>query len=89
MKYDISYDHLKEELYDQFCVKNKSLDFEFNQLKKYADEYRLELSDEDFENLFRLHVSGKDVEWIMFKMSNYGTSFTSALVSYCITCNNY
>lgn len=89
MKYDVSYDHLKEELYDSFCVKNESLDFYFNQLKEYADEYRLELSDEDFENLFRLHVSDKDVKWIMSKMSNYGRSLTSALVSYCISFNNY
>ncbi|WHF25266.1 hypothetical protein QJS65_10435 [Bacillus altitudinis] len=85
MKYDIPYDHLEEELVTEntmYTLELSKLLFHFRKVKESANKYRLELSDEDFESFFRLHVSGVDIDWIMHIMSTYENSITDTLVQY-------
>lgn len=85
MKYAIPYDHLKEDLVTEgteYILELSRLLFHFNKVKESANKYRLELSDEDFKRFFRLHVSGVDINWIMYIMSTYEKSFTDTLVQY-------
>ena len=77
MKYVIEYEHLKDEL-----VTFDNAQWHFNKVKESANKYSLELTDEEFKGFFRLHSSGKDVDWLMHKMSAYKISFVDALISY-------
>jgi regulation of enolase protein 1 (concanavalin A-like superfamily) len=79
MKYAIEYEHLKDEL-----VTNDLTDWHFKKVKDTANELRLELSDEEFNQFFKLHKADKDIIWLMHQMSAYNLSFTEALVSYII-----
>jgi regulation of enolase protein 1 (concanavalin A-like superfamily) len=77
MKYAIEYEHLADEL-----ITNEKTKWHFNQVKNNANEYKLELSDEDFKRLFKLQTADKDIRWLMHKMSIYKLSLVDALVSY-------
>lgn len=77
MTYAIEYEHLKDEL-----VKNSNTEWIFNKVKNSANKYKLELSDEDFNNLFKLQKADKDIEWVMHQMSVYKQTLTDALISY-------
>ncbi|APP15628.1 hypothetical protein BS467_07735 [Bacillus altitudinis] len=77
MKYVIPYDHLKDEL-----VTTAKLRWHFEKVRECANKHRLELSDEDFERFFRLHVYSRDIDWIMRLMNKHDRSFLDALVSY-------
>jgi hypothetical protein len=79
MKYVIEYEHLADEL-----IVSEKTKWYFNQVKNNANEYKLELSDEDFKRLFKLQTADKDIEWLMHKMSVYKLSLIDALVSYII-----
>jgi isopropylmalate/homocitrate/citramalate synthase len=77
IKYAIEYEHLADEL-----IANENAKWNFNQVKNNANKYQLELSDEDFKQLFKLQKANKDIEWIMHKMSAYKLTIVEALVSY-------
>jgi len=77
MKYAIEYEHLKDEL-----VMTNETEWHFNKVKDRANEYRLELSDEEFKGFFKLQLRGKDVDWIMHKMSAHKLTFMDALITY-------
>ncbi|MHC2451267.1 hypothetical protein ACUXP3_001868 [Bacillus altitudinis] len=77
MKYEIPYDHLKDEL-----ATSAKLRWHFEKVRDCANKHRLELSDEDFERFYKLHVSSRDIDWIMRLMSNRDRSFLDALVAY-------
>jgi hypothetical protein len=79
MKYAIQYEHLKDEL-----AKNSKLGWHFNKVKDSANEFSLELSDEDFKRFFQLHAADIDITWLMHKMSSYKLSLTDALIGYII-----
>ncbi|WP_145413480.1 hypothetical protein [Paenibacillus xylanexedens] len=76
MIYTIEYEHLADEL-----VKNERTEWHFDQVKKYANELKLELTDEEFRGLFALQKQDRDIDWIMSQMSHSST-FTEALISY-------
>lgn len=75
MKYDIKYDWLIDDLPD---------DSYFKSLVKKANKYELELIDEDFEMLYEIEKSGKDVDWILSQMSMYEKTLKEAMLSYII-----
>jgi len=77
IKYTIEYEHLKIDL-----VKNEHHAWHFNQVKNHANKYRVELSDKDFERLFKLQMKDKDIEWMLHKMGNCNVSLIDTLVSY-------
>ncbi|GAA0347732.1 hypothetical protein GCM10008931_43780 [Oceanobacillus oncorhynchi subsp. oncorhynchi] len=77
MKYAIEYEHLKDEL-----VTSDKAKWHFDKVKNSANEYSLELSDEEFKRFLKLQKSEKDIGWLMHKMSVYKLSFTDALISY-------
>ncbi|MBP1917206.1 hypothetical protein J2Z23_004191 [Lederbergia galactosidilyticus] len=77
MKYVIQYEHLEDEL-----VINEKTKWHFDMVKECANEHRLELSDEEFKGFFKIHISGKDISWLMHKMSVYKLSFADSLISY-------
>jgi len=76
LKYDISYEHLVEELAEAKAI------WHFNNVKRNANEYELELSDEDFKRFHKLSTRDIDIKWIMHKMSAYKLSLTDALITY-------
>ena len=79
MEYAIEYEHLKDELVTSF-----EWERHFNKVKDSANEYHLELSDEEFKGFLKLHLRDKDVGWLMHKMSVYKLSFTDTLITYII-----
>lgn len=80
IKYAIEYEHLADEL-----IVNEDSKWHFEQVKKCANKYKIELSDEDFKQLFKIQRADKDMEWIIHQMSVYKLTLVDALVSY-ITC---
>lgn len=76
MKYDITYEHLEDEL------ANAKSQWHFENVRKNANEYKLELSDDDFKRFFKLSIMDKDIKWLMHCMSAYKTSLIDALISY-------
>lgn len=78
--YVIEYEHLKDEL-----VTNSTTLWNFNRVKDNANEFRMELSDEDFKRFFKLSQRDKDIGWLMYRMSEYNLNFIDALIMY-ITC---
>ena len=79
MKYVIDYEHIKEDL-----VMKNEIEWHFNKVKDGANEHSLELSDEEFKGFLKLQLRGKDIEWIMRKMSVHELSFADALIIYII-----
>jgi len=77
MKYAIEYEHLKDEL-----VMTNATKWHFNKVEDSANEYRLDLSDEEFNGFFKLQSRDKDVDWIMDKMSAHKLTFMDALITY-------
>jgi hypothetical protein len=77
MKYDIPYKHLGDDL-----VTNKDTHRHFKKVRENANNYKLELSDDDFKRFFKLSMRDKDINWLMHKMSTYNLSLVDALVSY-------
>lgn len=77
IKYAIEYEHLADEL-----IVDEITKWNFEQVKKCANKYKLELSDEDFKRLFKIQRSDKDIDWIIHKMSVYKLTLVDALVSY-------
>ena len=75
MTYDIKYEWLNDDLPD---------DCYFKSLVKKANKNELELNDEDFKMLYELEKHGKDVCWILNKMSMYGKTLKEAMLSYII-----
>lgn len=77
MTYDIQYEHLQDEL-----VTNEVTEWHFKKVKESANNYKLELSDDDFKRFFKLSRRDKDIKWLMNQMSAYKLSLIDALVSY-------
>ena len=77
MKYVIDYEHIKEDL-----VMTNEIERPFNKVKEAANENHLDLSDEEFKGFFKLQLRGKDVDWIMHKMSAHKLTFMDALITY-------
>lgn len=77
MKYEIPYEHLEDEL-----VTNENTHWHFKKVRENANNYKLELSDDDFNRFFKLSMRDKDINWLMHKMSAYNLSLVDALVSY-------
>ncbi len=77
MKYVIRYEHIKDEL-----VTSTKTEWHFDKVRDNANNYSLELSDEDFKHFLKLQTAGIDIRWLMHKMSAYKVSFTEALVVY-------
>ncbi|WP_440109950.1 hypothetical protein [Paenibacillus sp. QZ-Y1] len=78
MKYAIEYEHLIDEL-----EQNEDKQWHFNEVKKLANKYRLELADDEFKGFLKLSLRDKDIGWLMNQMS-YGTTFSEALISYIV-----
>lgn len=76
-EYAIPYEHMADEL-----VNDKTTRWHFYRVKEIANENKLELSDDDFRRLFKLSIKNKDIDWIMYQMSEYNQSLIDALVSY-------
>jgi len=79
IKYAIPYEHLEDEL-----VMDAKTKFHFNEVKNKANEWRLELTDNEFRSFFKLTQADKDISWMMHKMSRHNLSFVDALIL-CIT----
>lgn len=77
MKYVIKYEHLEDELVNSSMSK-----WCFEKVRNTANENKIELSDDDFINLFKLQLSDKDAEWIIHKMSKYDKTLLESLVLY-------
>ncbi|WP_432702453.1 hypothetical protein [Lysinibacillus sphaericus] len=73
----INYTRLKLEL-----ATDDKKDWCFDQVKKSAENYGLNLSEEDFKRFFKLKVYDKDVDWMMHKMSACNKTFIDTLVTY-------
>nr|WP_145401765.1 hypothetical protein [Paenibacillus xylanexedens] len=76
MIYAIEYEHLTDEL-----IKNEKTQWHFNEVKNHANEYKLELSDDEFKGFLKLSLKDKDIGWLMNQM-RYKRTFTEALISY-------
>lgn len=77
MKYDIPYEHLEDEL-----VTNENTFWHFKNVRENANNYKLELSDDDFKRFFKLSTRDTDIGWLMHQMSVYKLSLVDALISY-------
>lgn len=55
---------------------------DYEKVKESITKYSLELSEEDFNRFINLQSRGKDIEWIMHKMSEFNMSLTDALILY-------
>ena len=77
MQYDIQYEHLKDEL-----ATSKVTHWHFEKVRENANNYKLELSDDDFKRFLKLSIRDKDIKWLMHQMSDYKLSLVDALVSY-------
>lgn len=77
MKYVIPYDHIAEE----YVIDGKS-QWEFEKVRDCANKNRLELSEDDFYKFLTLYRKDIDIDWIMYRMSNFNKSFLDSLVSY-------
>lgn len=75
MKYEIDYQPVKDGLTDDDI-------WDFNKVRDYANEYELELSDDDFMRFLKIHKSDGDVGFLMNQMSTYNQTLTDALVTY-------
>lgn len=85
LTYNIDYSHLKQELGIEnlpYSFENNAKDYAFKKVKEYADNFEMELSDEEFMLLYKIKLDGKDAEWIMCRMKNDNERLASALVSY-------
>ena len=77
MKYAIGYGALRDELVTSF-----ESEWHFNKVKDSANEYHLELLDEEFKGFLKLQLNDRDIEWMMHKMSVHKLSFEDALITY-------
>jgi len=77
LKYDIPYEHIKDEL-----ITSVDAEWHFNNVKNKANKNKLELSDDDFMRFFKLDVKGQDIDWIMHNMSAYKKDLIDALINY-------
>lgn len=77
MKYVISYEHLEDDF-----ITNEETKYHFKKVRESANNYKLELSDEDFKRFFYLSMRDEDIKWLMHQMSAYKLSLVDALISY-------
>jgi len=64
IKYAIPYEHLKDEL-----VTDAKTRFYFKEVKNNANEWGLELTDNEFRSFFKLIQADKDISWMMHKIA--------------------
>ncbi|MDC6267738.1 hypothetical protein [Lysinibacillus fusiformis] len=74
---EIDYARLKSEL-----ATDENKDWCFDQVKKSAEKYGLNVSEEDFKRFFKLQVGHKDIDWMMRHMAAYKKTLIDTLVTY-------
>lgn len=63
-----------KQMYGEECCKKH--------ITECLKEYKLEVSEEDFNRLVKLQERDKDAKWIISVMAQYNKSLVDALISY-------
>jgi hypothetical protein len=78
MKFDITYEHMKDEL----NLVGLSQWIPFYEVVEAANKNELELSDDDFALLYKLRKDGHDIRWVANYMGKFNVGLSDALVAY-------